>query len=164
MTCLSRKSLRLSHYDYKTNGSYFLTLCTKKRENLFWDNYEIINSKPTLSAKGIIVSHCISNLPVVLPMVHLDCFSLMDNHVHFLLTLENDNEIDCSQIIRRFKSAVTKRICINIWQRSFFDRIVRDENEFRQIYEYIINNPEKWREDKICKLRNNIRTLNIFVM
>lgn len=151
MTCLSRKPLRLSHYDYKTNGSYFLTLCTENRENLLWDNYEIINSKPTLSVKGIIVGQCISNLPVVLPMVRLDCFSIMDNHVHFLLTLDNDNEIDCSQIIRRFKSAVTKRIGINIWQRSFFDRIVRDENEFRQIYDYIINNPEKWREDKICK-------------
>lgn len=150
MNCSNRKPLRLSHYDYKTNGSYFLTLCTKKRENLFWDHYEIIDSVPTLSSIGNTVRQCIAHLPVILPSIQLNCFSIMPNHVHFLLTLEYGNEIDCSKIIQRFKSAVTKRIGVNIWQRSYFDRIVRDENEFSKIYDYIINNPEKWREDKIC--------------
>ncbi len=144
-----RKSLRLKHCTYKTCGSYFLTICTKNRENLFWDHYEIIDSSPTLSSLGVAVENCIENLPVIFPFVHLDCFSIMPNHVHFLLTFEKDNEVGCSQIIQRFKSSVTKIVEKNIWQRSFFDRIVRDEDEYKKIYDYVINNSIRWREDKI---------------
>ena len=59
-----------------------------------------------------------------------------------------------SSIIKSFKTLVTKEIGKPIFQRSFYDHIIRGEGDFREIWEYIDGNPQKWREDRFYEGEN----------
>ena len=155
----SRKPNRLTEYHYGTPNAYFITVCTDNRRNLFWHNVGASIARPKdvqLSRYGAIVDEAIRNIPRHYPAVSLDHYVVMPNHIHLLLQINSDRDgrpmvaPTISTVIQQMKGAVSKRVGFPIWQKGFHDHVIRGENDYREIWEYIENNPAKWAEDLLC--------------
>ena len=77
----------------------------------------------------------------------------MPNHVHMIIVLGNSGKNDLNQVIGQFKSGVSREIrnmepAMRVWQRSYYDHVIRNEKSYREIWEYIEYNPLKWEEDR----------------
>jgi len=163
-----RRSIRLKGYDYSQSGAYFITICTQNRECLFG---EITNGKIVLNDAGRMALKCWHDIPSHFPHVELDEFVVMPNHVHGILCVvdapvgaKNFLPLQSGQrprgttktigsIIRGFKIGVTKWMrqnteSHNIWQRNYYEHIIRNENELNRIRVYIVKNPLKWELDR----------------
>jgi len=168
-----RKSIRLREYDYSRAGGYFVTICTDERECLFG---EVINEKMSQLPIGRIAESCWQEIPRHFEHIDLDYFVVMPNHLHGILIIDDDRRGTACRaptddqttterfgkpqkgsiptVIRSFKSAATKQINelrntpgIPVWQRGFYDRVIRNDNELNKIREYILYNPLKWQLD-----------------
>jgi len=167
---ISRKTLRLKNFDYSSNGKYFITVCTFGKENYFG---EIENGKMVLSPIGQIVKEEIITASEKWNRVHIDIekYVVMPNHVHMIISILNPETYHNYQkeefgkptpksiptIMRSYKSAVTKRVHetfndlqtpYKIWQPRYFDNVIRNEEAYCKICEYIELNPKRWNEDK----------------
>ena len=99
---------------------------------------------------GTVVEKYIKSIPGI------DKYIIMPNHIHLIIKNENGTASSfaemlsptVSQKIKSFKILVTKTIGKPIFQRSFYDHVIRDEKDYLRIWEYIENNPGKWTEDK----------------
>lgn len=162
-----RRSIRLPDYDYSQNGAYFVTVCTKNRECLFG---EIENGEMKLNDAGKIAYQCWQNIPMHFPHVATDRFEIMPNHIHGILFINNavvgaknfsplQGQRPCGtsrtigSIIRGFNIGVTKWIrentsIQNVWQRNYYERVIRDESEWNRIRQYIADNPARWDMDR----------------
>ena len=162
-----RKSPRMVGFDYSTNAAYFITICTDKKQKILCDFvgdgvYDIPTTN--LSDCGKIVKKYIEQMQSKYDNVCIDNYVIMPNHIHLIIMVSepcsNENNLYGSSqaptptnaIIPKFVS-LFKRYCNreygkNIWQRSFHDHIIRDERDYRKIYEYISSNPARWQEDK----------------
>lgn len=154
-----RKLNRLPEYDYSSPGAYFITICTEKRKNLFWGNARAVIGSPqdlVLSKCGQIVQQTIMDIPTHYPAISVDQYAIMPNHVHLLLQIHSDcggrslTAPTVATVVRHLKGIVTKRAGFPIWQKGFYDHVVRGEHDYREIGEYIEGNPVKWAEDKLC--------------
>jgi REP element-mobilizing transposase RayT len=172
------KSARLENYDYSQNGLYFVTICTKDREELFG---EIMNEKMILNDAGKIVQDEWLKTPIIRKNVFLDAWVIMPNHLHIIIEINNQlsddiptrgrDALQCvstgdaqygnkfgpqinnlASIIRGFKGVVTKRVHMcNFyfhWQPRFYDHIIRNDESLNKIREYIIKNPQMWERDR----------------
>lgn len=156
-----RKNTRLQGYDYSSNGAYFVTICTKDRSNIFCSDIvgvRIARSNMTmnLSDIGKVVDTAINKIPNCYVDVTVDKYIIMPNHIHLILLILGDNgramrAPTIPNIINQMKGYVTKQIGISIWQKLFYDRIIRNELEYQKIWEYIDTNPIKWEEDEYYK-------------
>ena len=144
-----RKQNRLSCFDYRNPGYYFITICTKNKERLFWISSDLEESN--LSYIGQITQQCIFAIPQIYPTVHLNKFVIMPNHVHLILYLEEKEQHSdgpsISSIVGQMKRIVSKKAKKEVWQRSFHDHIIRNEMDYQMIWKYIEDNPRKWKED-----------------
>lgn len=150
-----RKPNRWKCHDYSSCGSYFVTICTKDKEKMFWVGAPFGRPPKYLNEKGIIVENEISKLNNVYPgIVTVDRYAIMPNHIHLLLTIHPDKEgrpqgaPTISRVINQFKGSVSKQIGRSVWQKLFHDRVVRNDDEYYLITQYIIDNPSRWSEDK----------------
>ena len=165
-----RKSLRLQDYDYAADGAYFVTFCAKSRTYVFWEDVGT-NSPPEeipLSDIGKIVDMGIQQIETIYHGVSIDKYCIMPDHIHMLVSLYNYEEDSVlqtgeqcsplhgaganikethnptiSRIVKQLKGVVTKSIGRSIWQKSFVDRIIRNERGYRAVWEYIHCNPIK---------------------
>ena len=153
-----RKQIRLAEYDYSAPNAYFITICTDNRRNLFWNGVEVIIGRPEnvpLTDLGRIVRQSIEDISKHYPMVSVDHHVIMPNHVHLLLQINTDSggrpmaAPTISMIINQTKGIVSKRAGFSVWQKGFYDHVIRSENDFRDIWNYIEGNPSKWTEDKL---------------
>ena len=157
-----RRPNRLKGYDYSSNGAYFVTICTKDRENLFWEDTEnnfvgadIIRPtyKPQLSPLGKIVDIAINNIPKCYNDVIVEKYVIMPNHIHMLIFIQSyaDGRMisapTLSRVIGQFKRWVSKQYGKQVFQRSFHDHIVRNDKEYNLIWRYIDANPQLWEMD-----------------
>ena len=152
-----RKQIRLTEFDYDSNGAYFITICTKDRKPLL-SKISVgttIGRPPDviLTKYGRIVEEAIQHINTIYPSVHVDNYVIMPNHIHLLLFLYCDDgramlAPTVSRVIQQLKGAVTKRIGLPVWQARFYDHVIRTERDYRDIYTYINNNPAHWAEDK----------------
>ena len=151
-----RKPNRLKDYDYSTAGAYFITICTKDRKSLLWEDVGASIARPAavrLSPYGHIVDQAIRQIPAHYPAVLLENYTVMPNHIHLLLRIDTDPDgraLDAptiSQVIQQMKGIVTKRIGWPIWQKLFHDHVIRNERDYLKIWEYIEYNPIRWKED-----------------
>ncbi len=163
MNLPKRKPLRLKGYDYSRPGWYFVTICTRDRAPLFRRGAHCAPASmptpapvlPPLSSIGETVEQAIADIPTHYPGVKVDRYVVMPNHVHMVVVLGGTPDgrtmcaptADLSRIIRMMKGAVTKRVGRKIWQRGYYDHIIRDEADYLRVWEYIETNPGKWRED-----------------
>ena len=152
-----RKNNRLKCYDYSENGGYFITICTEQRKPLLSRIADIAVShtgnavyqpipKITLTEIGSIVADAISEIPKRYEGVFVDASVIMPNHVHMIVT--NAEGEDISKKLQAWKSLITRQIGSSIWQRTFYDHVIRDEEDFRIRWKYIDDNPAKWALDK----------------
>jgi putative transposase len=170
----NRRSLRVPGFDYSGYGPYFVTICTQDRKHLFGHlrGYEI-----SLNAAGKIVLNCWYDLTARFPEVELDSFTVMPNHVHGIIMIvgaglalpsrgaassaPTEKPPSCikrhslSDVVRAFKSI--SAIQVNrqlgrskkpLWQRNYYEHIIRDEESLNRIREYIHYNPLKWSLDR----------------
>ncbi len=153
-----RKLLRLPKYDYSQQGVYFVTFCTYQKECTLSTVGCADFGAPflRLSAIGKIVEHYIQTIPVAYPYVSIDSYVIMPNHVHMLISVLRDDGAPrssrptelLSRIIAALKRFSNRDAGRNLWQRSFYDHIVRDENDYVIRHNYIADNPRRWAEDE----------------
>lgn len=144
-----RKNPRLPDFDYSSSRYYFVTICTNKRRCLFGSVKSTAeNGVMCLSRCGEIVEQHMIQLDQRYETVFVVKYVIMPNHLHVILNLENENRIPLSQIIGLFKSGVSREIGFPVWQRSFYDHIIRNETDYGNIWNYIDNNPAKWAMDR----------------
>ncbi len=146
-----RRSIRLKGYDYSSPGAYFVTMCTQNRECLFWDNR---NDKIVLSSMGLIAKRAWLDLPRHHAHAKLDAFCIMPDHVHGIIVLQYEgmeHHHGLPEIIRAFKSFSARRINaarhtpgVPVWQRNYYEHIIRDQDEWQRIRDYILANPRNW--------------------
>ena len=155
------KNIRLNDYNYSSNGAYFITICTKNKENLLWKNVGANCVRPLdqlpLSKIGIVIENEIYKLDTVYENIKVDKYQIMPNHIHLIIFIYEDSNgrtqfaPTISRIIKQFKGSITKQIGFSIWQKSFYDRIIRNENEYQSVWNYIHNNPLKYLEVYPCR-------------
>jgi putative transposase len=151
-TFRGRRSIRLKYHDYSSSGFYYVTICTYRRQPIL---SEVRNGSVTLSNSGRIVVSGWKSIPANFPHCRTDAFVAMPDHIHGVLQLDELNKHSLGQIIRNFKSTTARRINViqntpafNIWQRNYYERVVRNEKELNLIRLYIELNPRMWNEDK----------------
>ena len=151
-----RKPNRLADYDYSQPNAYFITICTKNKEQLFWKKVGASIARPeqiNLSAYGKIVEEAIINISTHYPMITVDNYVIMPNHIHLLLQTQTDHNgramlaPTISVVVQQMKGYITKKIGTSIWQKLFHDHVVRGEKDYLKIWNYIEGNPSKWEED-----------------
>ncbi len=153
-----RKQNRLRDYDYSTPNAYFITVCTDKHRNLFWTDVGAIIDRPEnvpLTDLGRIVRRSVEAISKHYPTVNVDKFVIMPNHIHLLLQISTDCNgrsmiaPTISTVVRLMKGTVTKQVGHSIWQKGFYDHVVRNDIDYQGIWKYIAGNPSKWAEDKL---------------
>ena len=175
----NRKSQRLANYDYSQNGLYFITICTKDRQELFG---EIKDRIMILNESGEIVKKNLIDIPNYQDGIFLDAFVVMPNHIHAIIEINHSvvasavvvgavhepplqarRQMLIPKIIGKFKMLSAKEINILLnnsgnpmWQRNYYDHIIRNDESLNKIREYIIKNPQMWERD-----RNNVE--NVFM-
>ena len=160
-----RKLQRFKNYDYSSNGAYFITICTQNRINLFG---EIENGIIMLNSFGEIAYDKFSEISQNYPYIKIDKFVIMPNHIHAIMVIEHNGTTQgsfptLSDYVRKYKMLTTK-IYIDgvkfkdyppfnkkIWQKSFYDHVIRNEIDYQEIWKYIDTNPLKWEEDCLYK-------------
>jgi putative transposase len=174
-----RRSIRLAGYDYSQQGCYFITICTKNREHLFG---RIAGSEIQLNGFGEIVRDEWVRTSQIRPNIKLGVFAIMPNHFHGIIHIVEQPAVRAycttplqqktkpslqspsktvGAIIRGFKSSVTKRINIMrdtpglpVWHRNYYEHIIRDQDDYNRIHEYIQYNLLKWEEDDYYSKQN----------
>lgn len=153
-----RKQNRLAEYDYSTANAYFITICTKNRRNLFWKDMTAIIDRPEnvpLTKPGRTVWQSILDIPKHYPVIQVDRFVVMPNHIHLLLQINADAggrpmaAPTISVVINQLKGAASKKAGFPIWQKGFYDHVIRGERDYLEIWNYIEGNPGKWAEDQL---------------
>jgi len=152
-----RKSNRLRNYDYSQGGYYFITICTQDRIEWFG---KIQNGVIELNENGAIAVKQWIWLGEQYPYVVLDSYAVMPNHFHGIMGINAGNGRgrslqkikSLSELVGAFKTTSSKlihRIGVGgfLWQKSFYDHIIRDELSLNRIRKYIMNNPKQWDTD-----------------
>ena len=105
---------------------------------------------------GKIVRQSIEDIPVHYRAISVDHYVIMPNHIHLLLQINTDADgrsmiaPTISTVVRHMKGIVTKQAGFSVWQKGFYDHVIRNDNDYRDIWNYIEGNPGKWAEDKLC--------------
>ena len=160
-----RKTTRLEKFDYNSSGAYFITFCTFEKRMMLSHIVGAIHESPKtcLSERGKIVADVIEHLPERLHVKVAD-YVIMPNHVHMMLIVPNEPKraIHESPLHRRsVVSKVVGYIKMNasktirktygdetVWQRNYYDHIVRGEEDYQKIMKYIAENPSAWETDR----------------
>ncbi|UVC27962.1 transposase [Pantoea sp. SOD02] len=142
----NRKYPRLKHHNYRANGAYFITLVCYRRAPLFG---QFIAAELCLTLLGDYVIKTWRALPQRDSSITLDAFVLMPNHLHGIIWLNESAQRTLLNIVNWFKAEITRETGIKVWQRSFYDRVIRDERELLAFRKYIENNPKQWEWDRL---------------
>ncbi|MEE6208349.1 MAG: transposase [Alphaproteobacteria bacterium] len=153
-----RKYIRWNGFDYTQSQNYFITIVVHERLHLLG---EIYNGKMILNAAGKMVADVINETPNRYEKSTIVSSVVMPNHVHFIIN--NSGQHYVPEIIRWFKSITTDYYIKGVknqgwqpfnktfWQRNYYDRVIRDQQEYDRIVDYINNNPSKWANDMFCQ-------------
>ena len=140
----SRKNPRLQGYDYSREGVVFVTVCVEGRQKILCSIREPVMEgdapETVLSEIGTVVERFTNTIPGI------DKYVIMPNHVHLIVLNQPGETI--SQKIRSWKILISKEIGRSIWQRSFYDHVIRDEQDYLAKWKYIDDNPIKWSSDE----------------
>lgn len=150
-----RKNIRLSGHDYSQTGAYFVTVCSRNREDLFGKivgGDVLIAPKVNLSSVGIEIEKTIAQMPYIKKYV------IMPNHIHFIALFEKHGSMSTStptqglpSLVRFLKREVSVACGESVWQRNYYEHVIRNEQDYLDIWTYIDTNPACWREDEYCE-------------
>ena len=167
-----RRSIRLLGYDYAEAGAYFITVCAYRRRCLFGD---VIGAEMHLSDAGRLVHDVWDGLPNHYPDIQLDAFVVMPNHAHGIVVLVGaglkpaptdpggarfpdvglrPHSHGLPEIVRGFKTFTARQINemratpgVPVWQRNYYEHVIRNEESLTNIRQYIAENPARWADD-----------------
>lgn len=160
MAFSDRQSIRLAAWDYRWAGWYFVTVCTHERRRLL---ARVVGGRMRLTWAGRRVSNAWHTLPDHFDSIQVDAFVVMPDHVHGIIRIVMTqpgapDRVGCSgpppgslgAAIGAFKAAASKAIRMQrpdigrLWQRNYFERILRNEEALIAVRKYIVNNPAAW--------------------
>ncbi|MGH2643852.1 MAG: transposase [Chitinophagaceae bacterium] len=172
------ESIRLKDYDYSQPGAYFITICAKNRQCIFGN---IMDGVMILNYGGHVAQQCWSEIPLHYSNVSLDAFVVMPDHIHGIIVINERHPVEANNhsplpnkfrspsktvgsMVRGFKIGVTKWFrqqgnIYYVWQPNYYEHIIRDENGFNNIRDYIIRNPSHWKNKENNK-QSFIKKLN----
>lgn len=149
-----RKANRLQDYDYSSNGAYFVTICTQHRRQLL---SEIVGDGfPVPKPCGKIAEEWLQQIPVKYTSVSVDRYVIMPDHIHILLRIDGvlgtgNPSPTLGNVIGWYKYQVTKEVNMRfeqqgdrLFQRSYYDHVIRNQQDYDEIWNYIEENPQKW--------------------
>ena len=156
-----RKQIRLQQYDYARCGMYFLTICSADRRRIFSQIVGALHESPAvrLLPCGEIVQSVLEILPKRFEYIEIVDYVIMPDHIHLIVWLKSDeraihesplqNRSDIPKIMGFFKMNVSKKIHalypnLQVWQRSYFDHVIRNHEDLSEIRQYIHENPRRW--------------------
>jgi len=161
-----RRSIRLPGFQHAREGIYFLTICAYQRRCLFGI---VRDNNVELSALGRVVAECWAAIPRHFPHAEMAAHMVMPNHLHGIVVFQsgsrpNKEDSEAFQnpvagsvptLVRSFKAAVTlhaRRAGIEpphaVWQRNYFERVLRSGKEYAHAMRYISENPKRWQFDE----------------
>ena len=158
-----RRSIRLKGYDYSQAGAYFVTICAHNRECLFG---EIVAGKMQWNEAGGMTMQWFSELENKFTDLQCDKFVIMPNHTHFIVVnagtdMRESTENWLAHVVQWFKTMTTNEYIRSVkqhgwplfpgklWQRNYWEHVIRDEAELNSIREYMQNNPAQWQFDQL---------------
>jgi len=106
------------------------------------------------------VDGVISDIPNHYAAVSVDHYVIMPNHIHLLLRISSDDSgrrsaaPTISTVVNQMKGAASRAAGFSVWQKGFYDHVVRSEDDYREIWDYISGNPMQWAEDRISGGKN----------
>ena len=158
-----RRSTRLPGYDYSQAGAYFVTMVTQGRQCLFG---EVVQDTMRLNDAGQLIAHTWEWLATRGSYVQLDAYVVMPNHLHGIIVIDRQGRggsrtastrhdtKSIGRLVGVFKTVTTKWSNLDrgtpgqpLWQRNYYDRIIRDDEELARVREYIASNPMQWETD-----------------
>ncbi len=157
----NRKPTRLKGYDYSAPGAYFITICTHNRKCILGNIVgEGLCALPRnqLTRIGKEVEKTIMYINENYNNVSIDKYVIMPNHIHLIVVLDNSGgrgNRPLQKKLGHLKSNTTKKFDNILWQRSYHDHIIRNEKDYRRIWEYIDTNPLKWELDCFYEDKKN---------
>ncbi|MBD0401413.1 transposase [Flammeovirga sp. EKP202] len=157
----SRHSIRLKGYDYSQSGLYFITICVQNKHHLFG---EIENHEMIMNDAGMMIKQWYQELECKFNNNICHEMIIIPNHFHCILEIKehhDKNNATIGTIIQWFKTMTTndyirgvkakkwKTFDRRLWQRNYWEHIIRNNNEHEKIAQYIIDNPLCWSDDKL---------------
>jgi REP element-mobilizing transposase RayT len=162
-----RASHRLRGFDYSLPEAYYVTICASQKRCIFG---AVRSGKVCLNDLGEIVREEWLRIQELRPSVRLGDFEIMPNHIHGIIIIvlgkfnatpgglpaapTNRHPASLGSIVGCFKGAVTRRVrkrlnqpSLQVWQRDFYDHIIRDDDDWERIRAYILDNPSNWSSD-----------------
>lgn len=153
-----RKKLRLETYDYATVGYYFITICANRRNEDVFCTLAYVGAaahggpdpvKTILTPAGEIIDQLIQNINTVYPTVKVDIYCIMPDHVHLLLALQSPEggppwaaaPTSIPKVVNSLKALAVKRFGAPLWQRGYYDHVIRNDRDLSETRTYIQNNP-----------------------
>ena len=159
MELRDRINSRLRHYDYSTCGAYFVTICTHKRKEIL---SKIRRGDPCgrpeiqVSRLGWIVAETFPRIAEKFNVI-FDTWVIMPDHIHFVVFLPEQG-VTVGRIVGAFKSIVSRewlvvckaenRLMGEIWQRNYYEHVIRNDEDLTEIRRYIAENPARWLEGR----------------
>jgi REP element-mobilizing transposase RayT len=159
-------------YDYRQHGAYSLTICTQERVMLFGD---MVDGVMNLNTLGCVVDDEWRKTPSIRAEIHLDEYVVMPNHFHAIVYIIAESHYcestrahsraplqdtltrparSLGSLVAGFKATTTAKINklretpgSKIWQRNYYERIIRNEDELNHLRQYITLNPQNWLRD-----------------
>ena len=158
-----RKSTRLKNFDYSSSGAYFITICTESRRQILSRvvGGDVLDAPKNLEllTYGKIAEKYIKQLNDFYDDVIVDRYVIMPNHIHIILfVLQNGasrtsppttQHSTVSQFVSTFKRFCNKEYGGNIWQKHFYDHIIRNFKDYEEHVKYIYENPICWYNDEL---------------
>lgn len=141
-----RKRIRLENYDYSKENMYFITICIQDRLEILGKIVE--ENKIDLTKEGNIAKQNIKRIEEIYDNIVIDEYIIMPNHIHILLLINYKKDVTLSKIIKHYKANTSRKIGYSIWQKLFYEHIIRNQKEYVKIKEYIKNNIINWKKDE----------------
>ncbi len=155
-----RKPNRLHGFDYSSTGAYFITICTENRHKILSTivGEGLAPPEIQLTRYGKIVEEQLLLLKTRYSNLEINIYAIMPNHIHIMFVLfENTGGASpsptISDIVCAFKSQCV-RSCRKIgyegklFQRSYYDHVIRNRDDYDEVLKYIYNNPTNWETDE----------------
>ncbi len=156
-----RRSIRLRGYDYTQAGAYYVTIVTRDRRTLFGD---VIDGEMRLNDTGQLIIDAWEWLGTRYRYVELDAYVVMPNHLHGIIVITDDGKGGSSvspasrkslgRLIGAFKTVSARQVNRaldmpgqRLWQRNYYEHVIRNDEECDRVREYIFCNPMRWETD-----------------